>query len=146
MRVRRREFGKRIIFTDRHAWAEEEIVAAYRSQSEAESAFRQMKDPEFASFTPAHHWTDQKLRVHAFYCTLALLVVNLIEREVHRAGVELGSKLAMRLLTEIHETTLVYPPAGGKQGRPRVKTRLADIDEDQRRIFEALRLAELAPA
>jgi transposase len=144
-RVRRREFGKRIIFTDRHEWAEEEIVAAYRSQSEAEGAFRQMKDPEFASFTPTHHWTDQKLRVHAFYCTLALLVVNLIEREAHRAGVELGSKLAMRLLTEIHETTLVYPPAGGKQGRPRVKTRLAEIDEDQRRIFEALGLAELAP-
>ncbi len=144
-RVRRREFGKRIIFTDRHEWSEEEIVAAYRSQSEAEGAFRQMKDPEFASFTPTHHWTDQKLRVHAFYCTLALLVVNLIEREVRRAGVELGSKLAMRLLTEIHETTLVYPPAGGKQGRPRVRTRLAEIDEDQRRVFEALALAELAP-
>ena len=104
-----------------------------------------MKDPEFASFSPTFHWTDQKLRVHAFYCTLALLVVNLIEREVRRAGVELGTKLAMRLLSEIHETTLVYPPAGGKRGRPRVRARLADMDETQRQIFEALALAELAP-
>ena len=144
-RVRRREFGKRIVFTDRHDWSEEEIVKAYRSQSEAEAAFRQMKDPEFASFSPTFHWTDQKLRVHAFYCTLALLVVNLIEREVRRAGVELGTKLAMRLLSEIHETTLVYPPAGGKRGRPRVRARLADMDETQRQIFEALALAELAP-
>jgi hypothetical protein len=144
-RVRRREFGKRIIFTDREQWSDEEIVSAYRSQSEAEGAFRQMKDAEFASFAPAFHWTDQKLRVHAFYCTLALAIVNLIEREVRRAEIELGSKLAMRLLSEIHETTLVYPPAGGKQGRPRVRTRLAEMDETQSRIFEALGLDELAP-
>lgn len=145
-RVRRSEWGKRIIFTDRHEWSDEEIVAAYRSQSEAEGAFRQMKDPQFASFSPAFHWTDQKLRVHAFYCTLALLVVNLIEREVRRAGIELGTKLAMRSLSDIHETSLVYPPAGGKQGRPKVRTRLAEMDPDQRRIFDALGLHQLAPA
>lgn len=144
-RVRRREFGKRIIFTDRSQWSDEEIVSAYRSQAEAEGAFRQMKDPEFASFSPAFHWTDQKLRVHAFYCTLALAIVNLIEREVRKAGIELGTKLAMRLLSEIHETTLVYPPAGGKQGRPRVRARLAEMDETQRQIFEVLGLDELAP-
>jgi transposase len=145
-RVRRREWGKRIVFTDRHQWSDEQIVAAYRSQSQAERAFRQMKDPEFAAFSPAFHWTDQKLRVHAFYCTLALLLVNLIEREVRRAGIELGPKLAMRLLSEIDETTLVYPPAGGKQGRPKLRTRLAEMDDSQRRLFEALALAELAPA
>lgn len=144
-RVRRREFGKRIIFTDRHDWSDEQIVSAYRSQSQAEGAFRQMKDPEFASFSPAFHWTDQKLRVHAFYCTLALALVNLIDREVRRAGIQLGPKLAMRLLSEIHETTLVYPPAGGKQGRPRVRARLAEMDDTQRQLFEALGLAELAP-
>ena len=85
-RVRRREFGKRIIFTDRHDWTDEQIVAAYRAQPETEGAFRQLKDPEFAAFSPAHHWTDQKLRVHAFYCTLALTIVNLIERELRNAG------------------------------------------------------------
>jgi transposase len=144
-RVRRREFGKRIVFTDRHHWSDEQIVSAYRSQSEAEGAFRQMKDPEFAAFSPAFRWTDQKLRVHAFYCTLALLLVNLIEREIRRAGIELGPKLAMRLLSEIHETTLVYPPAGGKQGRPKLRTRLAEMDPTQRQLFEALALTELAP-
>jgi transposase len=144
-RVRRREFGKRIIFTDRHDWSDEQIVAAYRAQPEAERAFRQMKDPEFAAFSPAHHWTDQKLRVHAFYCTLALTIVNLIERELRDAGIDLGTKLAMRLLTEIHETTLIYPPAGGKQGRPRVRTQLAELDDTQRTLFDALDLAALAP-
>ena len=145
-RVRGREWGKRIVFTDRSEWTDEQIVAAYRSQSEAERAFRQMKDPEFAAFSPAFHWTDQKLKVHAFYCTLALLLVNLIEREIRRAGIELGPKLAMRLLSEIHETTLVYPPAGGKQGRPKLRTRPAQMDETQRQLLDALALDELVPA
>jgi transposase len=144
-RLRRREWGKRIVFTDRRDWSDEQIVAAYRAQAQAEGAFRQMKDPEFAAFSPAFHWTDQKLTVHAFYCTLALMIVNLIARQLRRAGIDLGPKLALRTLTAIHETTLIYPAAGGRQGRPRARTQLAEIDDTQRAIFDALRLAELAP-
>jgi len=149
-RVGERAFGKRIIFTDRDHWTDEQILAAYRAQSKAERAFRQMKDTEFASFSPAHHWTDQKLRVHAFYCTLALMIVTLIARQIRQAGIELeglplGSKLAMRLLSEINETTLIYPPAGGRQGRPRVHTTLAEIDDTQRQLYDALDLQALAP-
>lgn len=145
-RVRRREWGKRLIFTDRHQWSDEQIVRAYRSQAEAEESFRQMKDPAFCSFSPAFHWTDQKLRVHAFYCTLALLIVQLMLRQLRRSGVELGPTLTLRALTDIHETTLIYPPAGGKQGRPRAHTQLAKMDPTQRRLFDALGLAELAPS
>jgi len=141
--VREREWGKRIIFTDRHDWTDEQILAAYRAQSKAENAFRQMKDVEFASFSPAHHWTDQKLRVHAFYCTLALMIITLIERHIRHAdiqqdGLPLGSKLAMRLLTEINETTLIYPPAGGRQGRPRIRTQLAETNNTQQQLISEI--------
>ena len=149
--VSQREWGKRIIFTDRDRWADEQILAAYRAQSKAESCFRQMKDTEFAAFSPSYHWTDQKLRVHAFYCTLALMIVTLIERHVRQAGIEqdglpLGPKLAMRLLSEINEATLIYPPAGGRQGRPRLRTTLAETDDTQRQLLQALNLHTLAPA
>ena len=149
-RIAEHEWGKRIIFTDRRQWTEQEIIAAYRAQSKGESAFRQMKDCEFASFSPAFHWTDQKLKVHAFYCTLALMIVSLIERQIRDAGIEqddlpLGPKLAMRLLSEINETTLIYPPAGGRQGRPRVRTTLAEIDDTQRQLYDTLDLQTLAP-
>jgi len=145
-----REWGKRIIFTDRHEWTDEQIIAAYRAQSKGESAFRQSKDREFASFSPAFHWTDQKLRVHAFYCTLSLMIVSLIERHIrhaaiHHHGLPLGAKLAMRLLNEIDEVTLIHPPAGGRQGRPRVRTILADLDDTQRQLYHTLQLQPLAP-
>jgi transposase len=145
-----REWGKRIIFTDRHEWTDEQIITAYRAQSKGEGAFRQSKDREFASFSPAFHWTDQKLRVHAFYCTLSLMIVSLIERHIRHAAIELdglplGPKLAMRLLSEIHEVTSIYPPAGGRQGRPRTRTILAEIDHTQQRLLDTLDLHDLAP-
>jgi transposase len=148
--IAQREWGKRIIFTDRHDWSDEQILAAYRAQSRGENAFRQSKDREFVSYSPTFHWTDQKLKVHGFYCTLALMIVSLIERQVRHAGIEqdglpLGAKLAMRLLNEIDEVTLIYPPAGGRQGRPRVRTILAELDETQRQLYDALGLQAPAP-
>lgn len=138
-------FGKRLIFSDRDDWSDEQIVSAYRAQAKAERAFRQLKHPVFGAFSPAFHWTDQKLRVHAFICTLALAIVHLIEREARRAGIEAGAEQILRALSEIDEVTLVYPPAGGRQGRPRVRRRIAEMDGDQSRLYDALDLAELAP-
>ena len=150
-RVASREWGKRIIFTGRHEWSDEEIIAAYRAQSKGEGAFRQDKDREFVGYSPAFHWTDQKLKVHGFYCTLALMVVSLIERQTRHASIEqeghpLGTKLAMRLLNEIDEVTLIYPPSGGGRGRPRVRTRLAQMDDTQRELYKTLGLSALAPS
>ena len=61
-------FGKRILVTSRDDWPVPEVVAGYRSQSDAEAGFRQLKDPRVVSFSPMHHWTDQKIRVHVSYC------------------------------------------------------------------------------
>jgi transposase len=57
-------FGKRILFTDRDEWSIAEVVTGYRSQSQVEADFRQMKDPRVVSFSPMFHFTDQKIRTH----------------------------------------------------------------------------------
>ena len=57
-------FGKRVLATNRDCWPIGDVVAAYRSQSDAEFGFRQLKDPHVVSFSPMHHWTDQAIRVH----------------------------------------------------------------------------------
>src|SRR5207245_1766960 len=85
-RLENRIFGKRILFTNRDAWPTADVVAAYRSQSEVEAGFRQMKDPHVVSFSPMHHWTDHKIRVHVFYCVLALAIAHLMRREAELAG------------------------------------------------------------
>ena len=79
------------------------------------------------------------------------MIVSLIERHIRHAGIHhdglpLGAKLAMRLLNEMDEVTLIYPPAGGRQGRPRLTTTLAELDDTQRQLHHTLQLQPLAPS
>jgi len=85
-RLEQRLFGKRILFTNRDDWPTVDVVAAYRSQSEVEGGFRQLKDPHVVSFSPMHHWTDSKIRVHVFYCVLALIISQLMRRQAPPGG------------------------------------------------------------
>lgn len=143
-RLRVRELGKRIIFTDRTSWSTKQIVEAYRSQWQVESAFRQLKDPLHAAFRPIYHWTDQKIAVHSLYAVGALLLVNLAWREAQRAGLDLSPRELLESLSSIREVTLLYPPAKGS-GKPRMFTKLTRMDQTQRKLFDIFELDALAP-
>jgi transposase len=142
--LRTTELGKRIVFTDRLGWSTRQIVVAYRSQWQAEAAFRQMHSHEHAAFRPIYHWTDQKIRVHALYSVASLMLVNLAWREADRAGMGLSPNEVMEALAAIQETTLIYPPAKGK-GRPRILRRLTRMDQTQQELFELFGLDAFSP-
>ncbi len=135
-------FGKRILFTDRDDWTIAQVVAGYRSQSEVEADFRQMKDPHVVSFSPMHHWTDQKIRVHVFYCVLALLIARLMRREAHRSGLTLSVRELLAQLGGIEETILLFQ---GDRGRPRARRMLTEMDPTQRRLYDLFELDAYAP-
>jgi transposase len=142
-RLENRLFGKRILFTNRDEWSTAEIVAAYRSQAEVESGFRQMKDPQIVSFSPIHHWTDQKIRVHVFYCVLALAVAHLMRREAERAGLHLSVRALLHELSGIEETVLLHHDGG--KGRPRAQRLLTDMTDTQRRLTDLFTIDRYAP-
>ena len=83
-------FGKHVLITDHDDWPVPEVVAGYRSQSEAEFSFRQMKDTRVVSFSPMHHWTEHNIRVHVFTCVLALQIAHLMRRTAAQAGLRLS--------------------------------------------------------
>ena len=138
-----RLFGKRILFTNRHTWPAAEVVAAYRSQAEAESGFRQLKDPHVVSFSPMHHWTDQKIRVHTFYCVLALTIAHLMRRQADHTGLNLSVRELLSELSGIGETVLLHHDGG--PGRPRAQRLLTDMNPTQRRLYDLFRLDHYAP-
>ena len=142
-RLEKRIFGKRILFTNRDAWTTAEVVAAYRSQAEVESGFRQLKDPHVVSFSPMHHWTDSKIRVHVFYCVLALTVVHLMRREAARAGLDLSVRELITELAGIQETVLLYHDGG--KGRPRAQRMLTDTNDTQRKLADIFGINRYAP-
>jgi transposase len=135
-------FGKRVLFTDRDNWSIAEVVAAYRSQSVLEADFRQMKDPKVVGFSPMFHWTEQKIRVHVFYCVLALMVARLMVREAAQAGIAMSVRELLDRLGGIEETVLLY---AGERGRPRARHMLTDMDPDQRRLYDLFGLETYAP-
>jgi transposase len=141
-RIKERQLGKRILFTDQKSWSNEQIVLAYRSQSQIEDAFADMKDPHFLSWEPMFHWTDSKIRVHAFYCVLALILGSLLQRRAAQNGLSLSLQALLKALNGIQEVTNVFPPAGkpGSPGRPYVKTTLTEMDQTQKALFQLFAL------
>lgn len=143
-KLKQRVLGKRILFTDRQDLTDEEIVFGYRGQHHVERAFRDMKDPYFISFSPPRHWTDQMLRVHAFYCVLALTLVSVLHRRVHQAGIHISQRSLMEQLKKIKEITNYYPAQSAETchlgGRPRSERTLTRLDGQQKQIFRALDL------
>jgi hypothetical protein len=126
-----------------------EIILAYRGQSHAEEAFRTMKHPHFISLRPMYDWTDAMIRVHVFYCVLALTIASLLVRELHQKGVEISIPRLFELLNEIHEVALIWPRRPGRppgSGPQRDSFRLSEMFPEQKEIFEALDLGRFAPA
>jgi transposase len=142
-RLERRIFGKRILFTNRDTWPVADVVAAYRSQSEVEAGFRQLKDPHVVSFSPMHHWTDQKIRVHVFYCVLALAVAHLLRRHAEQAGLRLSVRELLAELAGIQETVLLYHDGG--KGRPRARRILTDRTPTQQALYDLFALDRYVP-
>ena len=135
-------FGKRVLITTREDWTIAEVVAAYRSQSEVEFSFRQLKDPHVVSFSPMHHWTDPHIRVHVFTCVLALQIAHLMRRHAHRAGLEMSVPELLDTLAGIEETVLIYTSTGG---RPKARRMLTETTNTQDKLSQIFDLSRWAP-
>jgi len=134
-------FGKHVLITDHDDWPAAEVIAAYRSQSEAEFSFRQLKDPHLVSFSPMHHWTEHNIRVHVFTCVLALQIAHLMRHKAAQAGLRLSVRELLGQLAAIGETVLIYPSTGGRPKARRMTTELAGAQQQLHEIFELGRWA-----
>jgi transposase len=135
-------FGKHVLITDHDDWPVPEVVAGYRSQSEAEFSFRQMKDTRVVSFSPMHHWTEHNIRVHVFTCVLALQAAHLMRRRARQAGLDLSVRELLRELGGIGETVLLYH---GDRGRPRAHRMLTETSSIQDKLAATFNLGRYAP-
>jgi transposase len=132
-----RYFGLRVLITDRAEWSTAQIIEAYRGQSKAEAAFRDLKDPRMLSTRPQFHWTDQKLHVHAFMCVTAYLLVTLLHRRAaQKAAFEGSSRRLLEELAGVRCCRLIEMT--GRKGRPRVRLQIEEMDPAQRKLAEAL--------
>jgi transposase len=135
-------FGKHVLITSHDDWPVPEVIAGYRSQSEAEFSFRQLKDTRVVSFSPMHHWTEHNIRVHVFTCVLALQIAHLMRLRAARAGLRMSVRELLRELAGIGETVLLYH---GDRGRPRAHRMLTETSPIQDKLAGIYGLARYAP-
>jgi len=134
--------GNHVLITSHDDWPTAEVIAGYRSQSEAEFSFRQLKDPHAVSFRPMHHWTEHNTCVHTFTCLLALQLAHLMRLKARRAGLDLSVRELLGELAAIGETILLYH---AERGRPRAHRILTGNTPAQDKLSEIFGLARYAP-
>ena len=135
-------FGKHVLITDHDDWPVTEVIAGYRSQSEAEFSFRQMKDTRVVSFSPMYHWTEHNIRVNVFPCVLALQFAHLMRRRARQHGLHLSVRELLSQLAGIGETVLIYPSTGG---RPKARRMTTELTGNQPALDEIFSLGQWAP-
>ena len=138
-RLLEKQLGKTILFTDNDDWTKEEIILGYRSQHHIEDAFRQMKHPYYLSWQPMYHWTDSKIRAHAFICVLALTLSSLLQRTLHQKGLDLSLPQMFESLGGIRETLVIYPKKQG-QRQPSTARALSTLSPEQEQLVSLLNL------
>lgn len=115
--------GRTLLVTSRADWSTEQIILASRRQSHNESAFRDLKDPQYLSMQPLRHRRDAALRVHALVVVLALLLARLTLRRARKAGAEVRSVGALvSTLAGVTRARLAPKPDAAPAFRAATKT------------------------
>ena len=106
--------GRTVLITNRVDWTAAQVVAAYRGQEAIERVFRGLKDGNWVNWGPMYHWTDSKIRVHAFYCMLGISLLHYLLAEARKVDPQLSLEALQDELRKIEQYVLLYPPQGDK--------------------------------
>jgi len=124
-------FGRRILITNRHNWSTEQIILAYWGQARVEYAFKNLKNPFHLALRPQYHWTDHKIKVHAFICFIAFLLSMLIYKWAREKANFKGSPHSLfEKLSAIRLATFIESPPQKTKGRYKATHRIEEMDED----------------
>lgn len=131
--LKKASFGKKIIFTTLAHASTEAILDYYKDAHQIEDAFHHVKDRELVAYAPAYHWTDSKIRVHAFVCVIALLLLKLLHYLARQEGIHMSTKVLVQELKDIQMVIMVYP---NRKAARKVST----MSTVQRRLFDLYEL------
>jgi transposase len=106
--------GRTVLLTNHLDWSAEQVVAGYTGQQSIERVFRGLKDGDWLGWDPLHHWTDRKIRIHAFYCMLGISLLNHLHKQAQAGWAGLSLEQLLAELAQIKQFVLLYPPQGEK--------------------------------
>jgi len=134
--------GRTLLLTNRMDWTAEEVVSAYDGQQPVEQVFRGLKDGNWLGWGPMHHWTDRKIRIHAFYCMLGISLLQYLHKQAQKAWPDLSMERLLEELEQVKQFVLLYPPQGEK-GPARAAYVLSQQTLVQQALLKTLELEQL---
>ena len=134
--------GRTVLLTNRIDWSAEQVAIGYSGQQEIEKVFRGLKDGDWLGWGPMYHWTDRKIRIHAFYCMLGISLLQHLHKQAQGAWDGISTEQLLEELRQIQQFVLLYPPQGEK-GPNRVTTVLSKQTLTQQALAKALGLDQL---
>ena len=134
--------GRTVLLTNRMDWTAEQVAAGYSGQQSIERVFRGLQDGDWLGWGPMHHWTDRKIRIHAFYCMLGISLLQYVHRQAQPAWDGISVEQLIEELQQIQQFVLLYPPQGEK-GPSRLSTVLSKQTLAQQSLAQILGLDQL---
>lgn len=96
--------GKYVIQTEEPHLSPVEAVQIYKSLSEVEMAFRNLKD--VIEMRPIYHQTAARVEAHIFVAALAFLLQRALDRKLKAAGLDISPTQALQALRSIRVVDL----------------------------------------
>ena len=140
--LRTQRLGRTILMSNRMEWTAEQVVSGYSGQQPVEKIFRGLKNGDWLNWGPLYHWTDSKIRVHAFYCMLGISLLNYLHAQAQKACPQITVEQLKDELEDIMQYVLLYPPQGDK-GPYRTATIQSKLNLTQNLLADALGLDSL---
>jgi transposase len=133
--------GRTLLVTNRLDWTAEQVVVAYAGQQQIERVFRGLKEGDWLNWRPLFHWTDSKIRMHAFYCLLGLSLLRYVHRQAQSFWPSISIEELQKELEQIQQFVLLYPAQGA--GPYRTATVVSTQSLIQKGLAETLGLPQL---
>jgi transposase len=133
--------GRTLLIASHLDWTAEQVVTAYAGQQALEQVFRGLKEGDWLNWQPLYHWTDSKIRVHAFYCLLGLSLLHYVHRQAQSFWPSITVEELQKELEQIQQFVLLYPAQGA--GPYRTATVISTQNLIQKGLAETLGLPQL---
>jgi transposase len=111
--------GRTVLLTNHMDWTAEQVAMGYSGQQEIERVFRGLKDGDWLGWGPMYHWTDRKIRIHAFYCMLGISLLQHLHRQAQTAWEGISMEQLLEELHQIEQFVFVVPTPRRERPQPR---------------------------
>ena len=107
--------GRTVLLTNRMDWTRRTSSGRLLRPARNREVFRGLKDGDWLGWGPMYHWTDRKIRIHAFYCMLGISLLQYVHKQAQsRLGRNLPSSNCSKNCSRSNSSSCSIHPQGEK--------------------------------